>query len=139
MSWLAMKYGIQKAWVWCRNNWKIVMLAAYTILLYLLFSKNARNAKKVLETQRLAHKAEVAALNNSFDEERKKKDENLKKYQEVLRQIEQEYADRREAISANKKKRIKEIIEEHGDDPQKLAELVKESFGFEIYTGEEND
>ena len=139
MSWLAIKYGIQKAWVWCRNNWKIVMLAVYTILLYLLFSKNARNAKKVLETQRLAHKAEVAALNNSFDEERKKKDENLKKYQEVLRQIEQEYADRREAISANKKKRIKEIVEEHGDDPQKLAELVKESFGFEIYTGEEND
>ena len=139
MSWLAIKYGIQKAWVWCRNNWKIVMLAVYTILLYLLFSKNARNAKKVLETQRLAHKAEIAALNKSFDEERKKKDENLKKYQEVLRQIEQEYADRREAISANKKKRIKEIVEEHGDDPQKLAELVKESFGFEIYTGEEND
>ena len=139
MSWLAIKYGIQKAWVWCRNNWKIVMLAVYTILLYLLFSKNARNAKKVLETQRLAHKAEIAALNKSFDEERKKKDENLKKYQEILRQIEQEYADRRETISANKKKRIKEIVEEHGDDPQKLAELVKESFGFEIYTGEEND
>ena len=139
MSWLAIKYGIQKAWVWCRNNWKIVMLAVYTILLYLLFSKNARNAKKVLETQRLAHKAEIAALNKSFDEERKKKDENLKKYQEILRQIEQEYADRREAISANKKKRVKEIVEEHGDDPQKLAELIKENFGFEIYTGEEND
>ena len=92
MSWLAIKYGIQKAWVWCRNNWKIVMLAVYTILLYLLFSKNARNAKKVLETQRLAHKTEIAALNKSFDEERKKKDENLKKYQEILRQIEQEYA-----------------------------------------------
>ena len=139
MCWLAIKYGIQKVWVWCRNNWKIVMLAAYTILLYLLFSKNARNAKKVLETQRLAHKAEIAALNKSFDEERKKKDENLKKYQEILRQIEQEYADRRETISANKKKRIKEIVEEHGDDPQKLAELIKENFGFEIYTGEEND
>tara|TARA_Y100000296_G_C4990034_1_gene164924 strand:- start:15 stop:434 length:420 start_codon:yes stop_codon:yes gene_type:complete len=139
MSWLAIKYGIQKAWVWCKNNWKIVMLAAYTILLYLLFSKNTRNAKKVLEAQRLAHKAEIDALNKSFDEERKKKDENLKKYQEILRQIEQEYADRREAISANKKKRVKEIVEEHGDDPQKLAELIKENFGFEIYTGEEND
>tara|TARA_Y100000296_G_scaffold84463_1_gene117859 strand:- start:15 stop:434 length:420 start_codon:yes stop_codon:yes gene_type:complete len=139
MSWLAIKYGIQKAWVWCRNNWKIVMLAVYTILLYLLFSKNARNAKKALEAQRLAHKAEVDALNKAFEEERKKKDENLKKYQEILRQIEQEYADRREAIAANKKKRIKEIVEEHGDDPQKLAELIKENFGFEIYTGEEND
>ena len=139
MSWLTIKYGLQKAWLWCKHNWKLVALFLYTIFLYLLFSKNARNAKKIIEAQRQAHEAEIESLNKAFSEERKKKDENLKKYQEVMRQIELEYAERREVLSTNKKKRIKEIVDSHGDDPQKLAELVKENFGFEIYTGDENE
>jgi hypothetical protein len=35
-------------------------------------------------------------------------------------------------LDRNKKKRVKEIVEKHSDDPKVLAELVKESFGFEI-------
>ena len=139
MNLVTVKYGLQKAWLWCKNNWKIVVLVIYTILLYIIFSKNTRNAKKAIEAQRLAHKAEIDALNKSFEEERKKKDDNLKRYQEIMRQIEQEYAEKLEAISASKKKKVKEIVEEHGDDPQKLAELVRDNFGFEIYLGEENE
>ena len=57
---------------------------------------------------------------------------DIKKYQEVMRQLEQEYAERREVVSSDKKKRVKQIVEEHGDDPQRLAEMVEETFGFEI-------
>ncbi len=139
MSWLTIKYGLQKAWLWCKHNWKIVALAGYTLLLYLLFSKNARNAKTILEESRKAHKAEIAALKKTHETEIEKRNENLKKYQEVMRQIELEYAERREALSSGKKKRIKEIVDNHGDDPQKLAELVRDTFGIEIYTGDENE
>ena len=111
----------------------------YTILLYLLFSKNARKAKSVLEESRKAHQAEIESLKKSHAAEIQKRDENLKRYQEVMKQIEQEYAERREALSASKKKKIKEIVDNHGDDPQKLAELVKDSFGFEIHVGENNE
>ena len=61
------------------------------------------------------------------------------KYQEVIKQIEQEYAERREALSAAKKKQVKDIVDKHGDDPQKLAELVRDSFGFEIHVGEDDE
>ena len=37
-----------------------------------------------------------------------------------------------EKLDRTKKKRVKEIVEKHSQDPEKLAELVKESFGFEI-------
>jgi len=139
MSWLALKHGLQKAWLWCRHNWKVVALLVYTILLYLLFSKNARNAKSVLEETRNAHKAEIDSLKKSHSSELQKRDENLKKYQEVIKQIEQEYAERREALSAAKKKQVKDIVDKHGDDPQKLAELVRDSFGFEIHVGEDDE
>ena len=139
MSWLALKHGLQKVWLWCKHNWKVIALLVYTILLYLLFSKNARKAKSVLEESRKAHKAEIDSLRKAHAAEIKKRDENLKRYQEVMKQIEQEYAERREALSAAKKKKIKEIVDSHGDDPEKLAELVRDSFGFEIYVGENNE
>lgn len=139
MSWLALKHGLRKAWLWCKHNWKVVALLVYTILLYLLFSKNARKAKSVLEESKKAHQAEIDSINKAHAEQIQKRDENLKRYQEVMKQIEQEYAERREALSANKKKKIKEIVDNHGNDPQKLAELVKDNFGFEIHVEEDNE
>ena len=75
MSWVAFKFGVKKAWLWCKHNWKIMALLAYTVLLYLFFSKNARNAKIILEEARKAHKAEIELLNKSHSLEIQKRDE----------------------------------------------------------------
>ena len=137
MSWLAVKYGIKKAWLWCKHNWKALALLVYTIVLYLFFSKNARNAKKILEEARKAHKAEVELLKDSHSLEIKKRDENLKKYNDTLKAIEAKYTEENKKLSLLKKRRVKEIVDKHGDDPQKLAELVSDTFGIQIYNGEE--
>ena len=84
MSWLTVKTAITKVWLWCKHNWKIVALAVYTLVLYMLFSKNTRNAKKMLSDARAAHKAELAVLEKAHQEQIEKRDENLKKYQEAL-------------------------------------------------------
>ena len=133
MSWLATKTAFKKVWIWCKHNWKIVALVVYNVFLYLLFSKNARNAKKMLEAARAAHRAEIDALNKSHAEAIQKRDENLKKYQEVLRAIEEKLAQESNKIDAQKKERIKEIIKESENDLNRLSELIKEEFGFEIW------
>ena len=89
MNLLAIKHGLQKAWLWCKHNWKVVALLVYTILLYLLFSKNARKAKSVLDESRKAHQAEIESLKKTHAAEIQKRDENLKRYQELMKQIEQ--------------------------------------------------
>tara|TARA_R110000765_G_scaffold333034_1_gene423640 strand:- start:813 stop:1232 length:420 start_codon:yes stop_codon:yes gene_type:complete len=139
MSWLAVKYGIQKAWLWCKHNWKVVALFVYTLVLYLFFSKNARNAKTILDEARNAHKAEVELLKNSHSLEIQKRNENLKKYNDTLKAIEVKYAEENKKLSLLKKRRVKEIVDKHGDDPQKLAELVSDTFGIQIYNGEESE
>ena len=136
MTWLLFKHNIQKTWLWAKNNWKILALFVYTLLLYLLFSKNTENAKKILDDARTAHKAEIDNLNKSHSELIKRRAENQKKYVEVMKKIEEETSKRNEAITMAKKKRVKQIVEEAGDDPQKLAELVKETFGFEVVESE---
>jgi hypothetical protein len=133
MTWLAFKTGLAKAWLWCKHNWKIVALLAYTILLYAIFSKNTRNAKKMLADARAAHKAEVSALEEAHAQAIKEREDNLKKYQLTLKLIERKLEEESQKITSQQKQRVKEIIEETKDDPNKLAELIKEEFGFEIW------
>ena len=133
MTWLAVKTAFSKAWLWCKHNWKIVALLAYTIVLYLMFSKNTRNAKKMLADARAAHKAEVEALEKAYQEQIEKKDKNLEEYKLALELIELKLKERSEEITAKQKQRVREIVEETKDDPIKLAELIKEEFGFEIW------
>jgi len=87
----------------------------------------------MLEDQRAAHKAELEALEKAYQEQLQKKDENLKKYKETLEAIEKKLEDESKKITEQQKQRVKEIIEETKDDPNKLAELIKEEFGFEVW------
>tara|TARA_R100001594_G_scaffold138182_1_gene181677 strand:+ start:3355 stop:3765 length:411 start_codon:yes stop_codon:yes gene_type:complete len=136
MTWLLFKHNVQKSWVWAKNNWKILALLVYTLVLYLLFNKNTENAKKILDDAREAHKAEVDKLNKSHSELIKRREENQKKYIDLMKRLEEETKKRNEAITFAKKKRVKQIVEEAGDDPEKLAELVKDTFGFEVVESE---
>ena len=108
-------------------------LVVYTIVLYLMFSKNTRNAKKMLADARAAHKAEVEALEKAYQEQIEKKDKNLEEYKLALELIELKLKERSEEITEKQKQRVREIVEETKDDPNKLAELIKEEFGFDIW------
>jgi uncharacterized membrane protein YhiD involved in acid resistance len=132
MSLLVIKLFFAKAWVWLRNHWKITALAVYTIVLYFVFRKGYNNAKNILDAQRQSHKEEIDALNTTHAEANRKKDENLRKYQELMEKIEKKHEEDKKELTEKKRKRVKEIVDEAGDDPQKLAELVRDSFGFEI-------
>tara|TARA_Y100000310_G_C20453950_1_gene702119 strand:- start:4 stop:417 length:414 start_codon:yes stop_codon:yes gene_type:complete len=136
ISWLVVKHSTQKVWLWCKHNWKVVALLVYTVILYMLFSKNAQNALDALIAAKESHKSEVDVLNNAHSEEIKKRDENLKKYQETVKLIEEKYKEENKKLTFIKKRKVKEIVEKHSEDPGKLAELVKETFGFEIVNHE---
>jgi len=136
MTWLVIKHSVEKTWLWCKHNWKVIALFVYSVLLYAVFSENARNALDALVAAREAHKSEVDILNSAHSEEIRKRDENLKKYQDTIKLIEERYKEENKKLTLAKKKKVKEIVEKHGEDPEKLAELVKESFGFEIVNHE---
>ena len=62
-----------------------------------------------------------------------KEKENLNKvFNETIEKVEVELKKKNEALDKGKKKRVKEIVKNHSNNPEELARLVKESFGFEI-------
>ena len=89
----------------------------------------------MLEEARKAHKAEVDALNNAHAEAIRKRNDSIKEYQDTLKIIENKLKAQSEVITKKQKERVKEIVSEAKEDPDKLAQLIKEEFGFEIYDG----
>ena len=69
-----------------------------------------------------------------------KRNEVIKKYTEIISALEKEYAENKLTLESKKKKEIKKIVEEYKDNPEGLAKIMSEKFGFVIYKkGECND
>ena len=92
MTWLTVVLYSKKIWVWCKHHWKILALALWTLIIFLIARKNVRAYKKVLDTTIENYKKEVEVLENSHKEEIRKRDEAIKKHNDDIRKLEEKYA-----------------------------------------------
>ena len=132
MTWNAFKLLIKKSWLWLKTYWYFPVVFLYTIILWIFFRKDSAAAIGVLEIKRDSYKKQIEVLSESHDAEIKKREELNKVYIKTIEKVEVELKKNSEILDRDKKKRIKEIVEKHSDNPEELAKLVKESFGFEI-------
>ena len=132
MSWLAFKLFIKKSWLWLKTYWYWPIVLIYTFVLWFFFRKNASAAIGVLEIRSDSYKKQIDVINETHVAEIKKKEELNKVFNETIEKVEAELEKKNETLDRNKKKRIKEIVEKHSDEPKVLARLVKEAFGFEV-------
>ena len=132
MNWIAFKFSVKKTWLWLKTYWYVPLVLLYTLVLWLVFRKDGAAAIGALEIKSDSYKKQIDVINKTHEAEIKKKEEVNKVFNETVEIIETELKNKNEALDRGKKKRVKEIVEKHSDDPKALAELVKESFGFEI-------
>tara|TARA_R100000008_G_C3530711_1_gene139121 strand:- start:171 stop:578 length:408 start_codon:yes stop_codon:yes gene_type:complete len=131
---LAVKTFLKKAWVWLKHNWHVPAVIVYTLVLWILF-RNKDKAREVLEIRAKSYEDQIDAINKSHEEEIKKRDEILNKYSETIRKLEEEFAKKNKELDTKKKKSVKEIVEKHYNEPDVLAKMIADKFGFE-YTEE---
>ena len=132
MNWIAFKFSVKKTWLWLKTYWYVPLVLSYTLVLWLVFRKDGSAAIGALEIKSDSYKKQIDVINKTHEAEIKKKEEVKKVFNETVKIIETELKKKNEDLDRGKKKRVKEIVEKHSDDPKALAELVKESFGFEI-------
>ena len=132
MSWPVFKLFVKKSWLWLKTYWYFPLAIVYTFIMWLVFRKSGAAALGVLEIKSDSYKQQIDTINELHKEEVKEKEEINKKFIETLEKVDIQLKKDNEKLDRNKKKRVKEIVEKHSDDPEKLTQLVKESFGFEI-------
>lgn len=132
MSWIATKLFIKKSWLWLKTYWYFPLAFFYTLFLYMFFKKDSSAAIGVLGIRSDSYKEQIKTIDTLHKAEADEKEKINKKFVETLEKVDVELKKNNDKLDRNKKKRVKEIVEKHSDDPERLAQLVKESFGFEI-------
>ena len=132
MSWIATKLFIKKSWLWLKTYWYFPLAFFYTLFLYMFFKKDSPAAIGVLGIRSDSYKEQIKTIDTLHKAEADEKEKINKKFVETLEKVDVELKKSNDKLDRNKKKRVKEIVEKHSDNPERLAQLVKESFGFEI-------
>lgn len=130
MSWLTLVLYSKKIWVWCKHHWKILALALWTLVVFLIARKNVRAYKKVLDTTIENYKKEVEVLENSHKEEIRKRDEAIKRHNDDIKKLEEKYAGDKEELDVKKRSRYLELVKMYKSDPESINKILEEEFGF---------
>jgi chromosome segregation ATPase len=125
--------SIQKALIWLKNHW-IVPLAAIGILLYGLFSyESQQKLANLLKQTNDRHNKEIEDLIKAHEEELAQRDAALKKYQDSMQSIQDQYEKAKKDLDVEKQKEAEAILSDTKSDPTELAKRLSDATGISIY------
>lgn len=130
MTWLTFILHSKKIWLWCKHHWKILAIALWTLVVFVVARKNVRAYKKVLDTTLENYKKEVEILENSHKEELEKRDQAIKRHNEDIKKLEDKYAGDKEELDVEKRSRYLELLKMYNSDPENVDKILQEEFGF---------
>ena len=130
MTWLTFVLHSKKVWVWCKHHWKILALALWTLIVFAIARKNVKAYKKVLDTTIENYKKEVEVLEDTHKEEIRKRDEAIKKHNDDIKRLEDEYVGDKEELSVERRSRYLELVKMYDSDPENINKILEEEFGF---------
>ena len=133
MSWLAARVFFQKAWAWCKHNWKFIagVAVAFAVAIFL---RKPVNYKQILERTKEDHQKELDAIEKRRDAELKAlEDEKLAREEAervlalTLEKIKARAHEENIEISAKKEKEIRKVLKEDVG-----SEMLSNILGFEL-------
>jgi|TARA_R100001163_G_C5007986_1_gene154849 peptidoglycan hydrolase CwlO-like protein len=130
MSLMAFKLALKKAWVWCKHHWKILLLAAWTIAIWIISRRGLNSHKKVLDAAIKNYESEIEVIQSAHEKEIDKRNKAIETYQAVLSEAEKNYKDSQQELGIMKKERLKDLVNQYADDPESLNSAIEAEFGF---------
>lgn len=120
-----------------RKYWKVLLIVAIVGATYFYFQNTASGwAKRYSEIQS-SHQTELKQIEKAHQAERKAHEENLKTLQSEMDTIRRNYDEQIKQLSTKKRAIVKQIIEDHGDKPDELADELSKVTGFRVQKASE--
>jgi len=129
-TWKATKAFLNKTWETIKKYWKYLLAVAYGVGMWLFFRGKTERVKDVLDITKDSHKKQIDKIEEINEQEIENRDKLIVEHSKILQGIEEKYAEENKKLSARKKKEIKKMVEEHGDNPGELAKLLGKEYGF---------
>jgi CII-binding regulator of phage lambda lysogenization HflD len=112
-----------------KSHGHIVFVAAVAVIVAIV-SRRSPDLRKVLSSKKDAYDAEIKAIQAAHDKELEDREKALKRYDVAIRQIEEKYSKKSQALDSEKKKMIKTLISDNPDNPDEITERIAELTGF---------
>ena len=84
---------------------------------------------QLLLNTRYNYKKEIDIINKNNELEKKKTKDAIKRYQESLTKIEEDFDVKMDELPRKEKKRVEAIVKEFDNDPDKLAKEIADILG----------
>ena len=129
---LTAKVLFSRFFVWCKKNWKFIAGIAVSSAIMMLTRKRI-DFGKIIKNTNNSYRQEIDVINKSHEKEVESVSIELKRYNQVLEQIEIEYAKKEKDLSASGKKEIKKLIKENKDNPEEITKRLATLMGFTVH------
>ena len=130
-AWSKTKFYAKKTWLWMKSNGHIVFVVALAVIAAIV-TRKPPSLGKMLNVKKDAYDAEIKAIQDAHDKELEERDKALRRYDAVLKQIEEQHTENTKKLDAQKKKLIRDLIAENPDDPSAITERIAELTGFTV-------
>ncbi len=131
VSLLGVKTFLLKAWVWTKTHWYVPVLFITAALLTIFTKGDAVNPiLDLMDKNRKNYEDRVKVLEESRENEIRRSEEVRTKFDETIRQIERQHDESNSSLDRERRKRVKELVENFHQDPGSLSEALEKEFGF---------
>lgn len=131
MTWLTMKTFLLKVLSYCKKYWQILVGISIPLIIW-LFTRNRDRLSVVIDSVNQGHREDIAAINHSYEVQQAAVVQAQTNYQNTVSQIEQEHEAAQVSLDNRKKKRIRQIIKQHGDNPEEITRRIAALTGLRV-------
>ena len=133
ITWLSIKVFLSRAWSWCKKYWQLFIGALIPVIIWTL-TRNSSKLDDVVARVRKDHQHEIDIINKSHDAELLARAQAEKVYLETVSKIEDKSRKDFQELSLKKKKEIKQIVNEHVDNPDEITRRLADELGLHVMT-----
>ncbi len=130
MSWLVVKKTLKSIWLWLKTYWQVPVLAAWSIVVYILSKRNTDALVEVMNAKKESYEKQINELKTRHNNEIMERDRLIKQYHETVSAIEKKYEEQEKKLEAKEKRKIKEIVKKSKGEPDVIKAEIEKSFGF---------
>ena len=124
-----MNVALRKTWVWLKHHWYVPVL----IILVILFISPTYGIKSkffdLLMDTRKRYKQEIDTINKNNAENQEKKNEIIKKHQETMGKIEEDFNVKIGELTKEKQDEVAALVARHKEKPDEMAKEIARLLG----------
>jgi DNA polymerase II small subunit/DNA polymerase delta subunit B len=121
---------LKKILVWLKHHWYIPLAVVLGLVCLVFFPKSVKSRYfQMLLNTRYNYRKQIDIINKNNELEKEKTMDAIKRHQESLAKVEEDFNVKMDELPKKEKKRVEAIVKEFNNDPDKLAEEIANILG----------